>query len=649
MNIVMSGSPSQLPHKMGDAVHHPHSPGSAGGVIFHPGSNSNNGSKNGSTDHSHPNSGVSAATVSSSSSNNSNISPSTPPPSTRPPPQPQSAPAPSQYVQQQHPQQQQQRQSRIHPQQQSQQQQRGSSSGGSSGGSSGPPMSMPMMGLGPAPSQQQSNGFSPYNNNNINLQAADPSSFPWTIGSTDGSFAIVNLMQRQQEIQLRQQQQQQQQSGVAALPADDPAAAFSPNIAAKPKTVGIDSDGTTIDADTVAAVTAAIGGATIGISGEAAIATEAAAIANTAGLIQMGRSLYHDKLFHQSSSSVEAVLAASCEVMGFDIAEMWLRTGPKTHQLTNSHLRPTALEDSVRQDLVEVYYGDTSNERTDRLSPALCKRAKDANDVVWVTAHTQNGAEALRMSISNVRTAVAVPVCHEASNTNITIIYFSIRRIVLRPSAVEFLIHMSLSAAVTSVNALALDGLIDNNRGGGDKTNKQTILVDSNNNQLTTTTSTDGGNDGNDDGVTSRSEHGVRGSKGTSVGIYRPTQNNSAISYQRADKTSITGARLDLQWRQLLNVEYLTDGGNSWIHTAIFDGKPVVVKTLRPECQDTALAINEIEAEVGKLVFHSLLASFASPIYLSILNPTILLSFVFANTHDFLFLFDSIYQLSTQG
>ena len=126
--------------------------------------------------------------------------------------------------------------------------------------------------------------------------------------------------------------------------------------------------------------------------------------------------------------AVESVLAASCDVMGFDIAEMWLRTGPKTHQLTNSHLRPTALEDSVRQDLVEVYYGEKSSERTHRVSPALCKRAKDANDVVWVTAHTPHGAEALRCSISNVRTAVAVPVCHEASNSNITIIYFSIRR-----------------------------------------------------------------------------------------------------------------------------------------------------------------------------------------------------------------------------
>lgn len=69
--------------------------------------------------------------------------------------------------------------------------------------------------------------------------------------------------------------------------------------------------------------------------------------------------------------------------------------------------------------------------------------------------------------------------------------------------------------------------------------------------------------------------------------------------HPRAEHTSITGARLDLQWRQLQNVEYLTDGGNSWIHTAVFNGKPVVVKTLKPECQDVALAINEIEGELG--------------------------------------------------
>ena len=246
---------------------------------------------------------------------------------------------------------------------------------------------------------------------------ADPASLPWTVGSTDGSFATMMIMQQSQQEQHHQQQQRQHQQQPFQNSDRIPAGS---------------------SADGVGPPTSA-GGATIGDLGEAKDAATNGNVKSTdrtsnhlAALtaIQAGRSLYHDRLFHQSPSSVESVLTSSCDVMGFDIAEMWLRTGPKTHQLTNSHLRPTSLEDSVRKDLVEVYYGEKSNERTHRLSPALCKRAKDANDVVWVTAHTPHGAEALRMSISNVRTAVAVPVCHEASNTNITIIYFSIRRYV---------------------------------------------------------------------------------------------------------------------------------------------------------------------------------------------------------------------------
>jgi hypothetical protein len=149
-----------------------------------------------------------------------------------------------------------------------------------------------------------------------------------------------------------------------------------------------------------------------------------------ASIITNQRSLFQDRLLRQPSSCVESILAAACQVMAFDIAEVWLRTGPKTHQLTNSHLRPTALADDSdrRSELVDVYYGEKSSERTHRLSPALCKRAKEAQDVVWITASTPGGADALRCSISNVRTAVAVPICHEASNTNLTILFFSIRR-----------------------------------------------------------------------------------------------------------------------------------------------------------------------------------------------------------------------------
>ena len=222
-------------------------------------------------------------------------------------------------------------------------------------------------------------------------------STPWTLGSTDGTYSTsVDLLTSQIKRTL-------EGTDIVILPITTTATTPAHTEPSAPVAPPIDtfSNGAMIAANT----------------GEA-----------TQALLSAKKSLFQDRLFHQSSASVEAVLAASCEVMGFDIAEMWLRTGPKTHQLTNSHLRPTALEDSVRKDLVDVYYGEKSSERTHRLSPALCKKAKEAGDVVWVTAHSRTGAEALRCSISNVRTAVAVPVCHESSNTNITIIFFSIRR-----------------------------------------------------------------------------------------------------------------------------------------------------------------------------------------------------------------------------
>jgi len=170
---------------------------------------------------------------------------------------------------------------------------------------------------------------------------------------------------------------------------------------------------------------------------------------------EAGKSVYQDRLLNAPNTSIELVLASICGAIRFDIAEVWLRTGPKTHQLISSHLRPAALENSIRSELVDIYYGERSSERTHRLSPFLCKRAKEAKDVVWVTTQTESGAETLRVSISDVRTAVAVPVCHKSSDTNITFIYFSMKRTIVNSAAVEFFAHMSISAAITSVNPLS--------------------------------------------------------------------------------------------------------------------------------------------------------------------------------------------------
>lgn len=137
----------------------------------------------------------------------------------------------------------------------------------------------------------------------------------------------------------------------------------------------------------------------------------------------------------------------------------------------------------------------------------------------------------------------------------------------MRPSSVEFLVHMALAAGVASAHAMEENSFNDDS-----KQRRNEVCWNDHPSSI------------------SRSEPGF--------GDHSPPH----LAHHRTNKVSITGAPLDLQWRQLQNVEYLTDGGSSWIHTAVLQGRPVVVKTLKPECQDIAVAINEIESE---LVVHS--------------------------------------------
>jgi hypothetical protein len=147
----------------------------------------------------------------------------------------------------------------------------------------------------------------------------------------------------------------------------------------------------------------------------------------------------------------------------------------------------------------------------------------------------------------------------------------------MRPTAVEFLVHMSLAAAVSSVNSLAEEGIAPDQNA--------TIY------QSEHPAYADDGGDGD----------GMSKSMGGDLAQHQNAHQQQQLLRTRlvSSNVSITGASLDLKWSQLRNVEYLTDGGNNWVHTAVLNGKPVVVKTLKPECQDLALAINEIEGELG--------------------------------------------------
>ena len=337
---------------------------------------------------------------------------------------------------------------------------------------------------------------------------------------------------------------------------------------------------------------------------------------------------YQATLFHQPNSKVETVLRAACEAMSFDIAEMWLRTGEKTHHLVSSFLRPNALDETVRNAIVDVYYGDGASHRTHRLSPALCKKAKVAMDVVWVTSQTENGAKALKCSLNDVRTAVAVPVCHEATNTSLTVIYFSVRKSVMRKEAVEFLVHMSLAAAVAGVNDFATVGLQES-EGFGEPSRKGEVpfseqavqriqsapgamplrkqKMSLGNDAVPLTVNVPSDEAYNSQGLPPYSrgpiELAVNQLSLSEHPTFLPDPNELYHSEQFIHPSdvldvSITGADLNLKWNDVSNIEYLCDGGNNWIHTGVMKNTPVVLKQLKPECQDLAMAMTEIEGEL---------------------------------------------------
>jgi len=67
---------------------------------------------------------------------------------------------------------------------------------------------------------------------------------------------------------------------------------------------------------------------------------------------------------------------------------------------------------------------------------------------------------------------------------------------------------------------------------------------------------------------------------------------------ERLQHPSVNGANLDMEWSQLSKVQYYAAGGNTWLYSAVLNGKRVLVKTIKPRCNNEALAMKELESEL---------------------------------------------------
>jgi len=84
------------------------------------------------------------------------------------------------------------------------------------------------------------------------------------------------------------------------------------------------------------------------------------------------------------------------------------------------------------------------------------------------------------------------------------------------------------------------------------------------------------------------------------VPIDRFNSTPSNLNKKQISNGSFSRTRLDLQWHEISDVKFLTNGASSWVYSALYNGKPVVVKTLNPKCREDPHAVIDIEAEVGE-------------------------------------------------
>jgi Protein kinase domain len=162
------------------------------------------------------------------------------------------------------------------------------------------------------------------------------------------------------------------------------------------------------------------------------------------------------------------------------------------------------------------------------------------------------------------------------------------RRIPAHPAAIEFFVHLSLAAGVASVNSLSIDSAVEQQQQlqqqqASHRHHPYDTLSRSESHPLPNP-------------LTAPQQHHQLQQQ------LQQHQQQHQQQQQHLLQTSVIPTvvpPLTLQWRSLANVEYLTDGGNSWIHSAVYQGKPVVIKTLKPEAQDLVLAMNEMETEMA--------------------------------------------------
>ncbi|CAM9415839.1 unnamed protein product [Discosporangium mesarthrocarpum] len=261
-------------------------------------------------------------------------------------------------------------------------------------------------------------------------------------------------------------------------------------------------------------------------------------------------------------AAVDRCLDAICELVHFEIAEVWTYVGGLEPQ-DGKAATPRCLHTYVKPATVLSYMGvlgrvwnEDNNSARHKLSPILVKQARQAEGLRWFTS--EHPDTPLHEDLP-LNTAVALPISLDAFHKDLCFVFFSDQDVNRYDTAVMVLEQLSRAAGyAVAASFPAYD------------------------------------KEGREEAVTV---------KLSSMTLNTLAQGVASESVD-AGETPAEGPPIneDVRWDELTNVEFMVNGSRCTIYTAFYGNIPVVVKLVRIDAVDKDLIKQELELEMRILM-----------------------------------------------
>ncbi|CAM9205077.1 unnamed protein product [Choristocarpus tenellus] len=273
---------------------------------------------------------------------------------------------------------------------------------------------------------------------------------------------------------------------------------------------------------------------------------------------------------HQAA--VDRCLETLCELLHFEIAEMWTYVGglgPEDGKAS----QPKCLQVFVKKATVVSYMeilGSVltveNNNARHHLSPNMVQQARMAEDILWFTSEHPNTPLHPDLPLN---TAVALPISLDAHLKDLCFVFFAVNDVHRYDTAVGVLEQLCRAAGYAAATAFP----------AFNKKEEDAIIETFSQMTLSNSIKSKAVKDGGEEKETEE----VKGA------VTRPKDGSFLV-------------REDVRWDELSDVEFMVNGSRCTIYTAFLETIPVVVKLVRKDVEDKDIVKKELELEMSILM-----------------------------------------------